>query len=100
MTTPGYFEEEVDEPPKNVDDKLADWERLSFKACGGCCCALVLFTLFSLAIHSVKIGPADAPKFAQSLLWASLSHHTTAHAEWLASTSPPPLQFGDGRGHF
>lgn len=78
----------------------SDLERTSLRCVGASCFVVIAFVAFTSAIHAIPLGwVSEAPAFARSLLFLSVSHQTDEWAEHFATLPPPPPQFLDGSGN-
>lgn len=78
----------------------SELERTSVRCVGASCFVVLAFLLFTWLVHAVPLGwVSEAPAFARSLLFLSVSHNTPEWREHFATFPPPPPQFLDGRGN-
>ena len=68
---------------------------------GSCLWIFTGFLTVSWIFHSIIIWPeAQQPAWTYSLIWRSISHHTSAYKDAQNAVSPPPPAFSDGKGVF
>ena len=93
--------QEAEEPPPAYGvTQESELERTSVRCIGASCFVLFAILTFTWVIHSVPLSwVSEAPEFARSLLWLSVSHNTPEWAEHFGTLPPPPPQFLDGGGN-
>ena len=89
-----------------VDDEEGDAPRMykeglcqqcCLRCLGASCWVFLGLCTVAWVAHSISVegssSLADAPSFAQSLIWRSMAHHTVEWDRWQGSVSPPPPVF-------
>ena len=88
-----------DDEDTAVENRESACQRNAVKCCGSVFFVFVGLVAVSWAFHAFEVGSEEAPKFARSLIWLSIAHHTDYYNEQMAEPPPPP-SFGDGKGNF
>lgn len=87
--------------PEFEETQETQLERTSVRCVGATCFVLWSVLVFSWAVYAAPLSwVSDAPRFARSLLYLSVAHHTDQWKEHVDALPPPPPSFGDGRGNF
>ena len=95
-------DEESNEKPTIPDEYYeTECETHSIRYTGMFIWMVLCLSALSILVHSWPImGTTDTPRFARSLIWASIAHHTDAWKGSMGALPPPPPSFGDGGNNY
>ena len=95
--------EEEEEQSQEIPEEYfeSECETLTVRYTGMFIWLVLSLSALSILVHSWPLmGTTDTPRFARSLIWASIAHHTDVYQDAQNALPPPPPSFGDGADNF